>query len=152
MKLFLIFHGRYPSEKAASLFAAKSAEAFAKKGLEVTLIIPERNGQIKQDSFDYYSVERIFKVHYLPVVDFYSFLKGSKVAFWLSYLSFSFACKKYISKNSSPIDIVYSNEITPLALCSKIRKNCFYEMHDFPESKTALFGKWELLQPIQTLN
>lgn len=142
MKLFLIFHGRYPSEKAASLFAAKSAEAFAQKGLEVTLIVPERKGQIEQDSFEYYSVKRVFKIHYLSVIDSFSFLKGSAITFWLSYLSFSFACKKYISKNSSSEDIIYSNEITPLALCSKIRGNCFYEMHDFPESKIGIFGKY----------
>lgn len=142
MKLFLIFHGRYPSEKAASLFAAKSAEAFAQKGLEVIVIVPKRKGQIEQDSFYYYSVKRIFRIQYLPVVDFYSLLGGGKIAFWLSYLSFSFACKKFINKNSSLTDIIYSNEITPLALCSKIRKNCFYEMHDFPESKIGIFGKY----------
>ena len=35
--LFLIFHGRLPSEKAASLFAAKEAESFADAGCAVTL-------------------------------------------------------------------------------------------------------------------
>lgn len=141
-KLFLIFHGRFPSEKAASLFAAESVEAFAKEGLEVTLIVPRRRGTTSDDAFKYYSIENVFKIVYLPVLDFFGFINSGIVAFWASYISFSFACRKYLKNNSNKEDIVYSNEIFPLVVICKFRKNCFYEMHDFPESKIGIFAKY----------
>ena len=60
-KLFLIFHGRFPSNKAASLFAAKSAEAFAGEGLTVEMIVSRRLGREKGDPYDYYNVKKNFK-------------------------------------------------------------------------------------------
>lgn len=142
MKLFLIFHGRFPSDKAASLFAAKSAEAFAGSGLDVTLIVPKRSGIVDEDPYVYYSIERNFKIEYIKTFDFYKNSILKPLAFWLSYISFSLFTRIYLKRNSRREDIIYSNEILPLALASKIRKNCFYEMHDFPESKIWLFGKY----------
>ena len=62
MKLFLIFHGRFPSEKAASLFAAKSCEAFADCGAEVTLIVPRRFGRAAESPYEYYGKKRNYKI------------------------------------------------------------------------------------------
>ncbi len=144
MKLFLIFHGRFPSDKAASLFAAKSAEAFASSNLEVTLLVPKRKGLVDEDPFVYYSIKRNFKIEYIRTIDVYKNLVPKSLAFWLSYISFSFYTRLYLSKNTKKEDIIYSNEILPLTLVSTIRKNCFYEMHDFPESKFGIFGKFLL--------
>lgn len=142
MKLFLIFHGRFPSDKAASLFAAKSAEAFAESGLDVTLVVPKRLGIVDEDPYIYYSIERNFKIEYIRTIDLYNNPILKPLAFWLSYISFSFFTRIYLRQRSKKEDIIYSNEILPLVLNSKIRKNCFYEMHDFPESKIWLFGKY----------
>lgn len=142
MKLFLIFHGRFPSDKAASLFAAKSAEAFAESGLDVTLVVPKRLGIVDEDPYVYYSIERNFKIEYIKTIDLYNNPILKPLAFWLSYISFSFFTRIYLRQRSKKEDIIYSNEILPLVLNSKIRKNCFYEMHDFPESKIWLFGKY----------
>lgn len=142
MKLFLIFHGRFPSDKAASLFAAKSAEAFAESGLDVTLVVPKRLGIVDEDPYVYYSIERNFKIEYIRTIDLYNNPILKPLAFWLSYISFSFFTRIYLRQRSKKEDIIYSNEILPLVLSSKIRNNCFYEMHDFPESKIWLFGKY----------
>jgi glycosyltransferase involved in cell wall biosynthesis len=141
-KLSLIFHGRFPSDKAAALFAAKSAEAFAVQGLDVTVLVPCRKGIITKDPFDFFSVKKNFKIKYLPIIDIFSFKKINLIAFWISFFSFSFYSFLYIRKNSSKEDVVYSNETFPLFLASFIRPNCFYEMHDFPESKLLFFGKF----------
>ncbi len=142
MRLFLIFHGRFPSEKAASLFAAKSAEAFANQGIEVILLVPKRNTITDVDPCLYYSVKNNFKLIYLPIIDLFRFTGLSHLAFWTSYFTFSLSVRSYLKKYSDKDDIVYSNEILPLIFISKIRKNCFYEMHDFPESKIGIFGKY----------
>jgi glycosyltransferase involved in cell wall biosynthesis len=142
-RLFLIFHGRFPSEKAASLFAAESSSAFAKEGYTVTLIVSERKGALYEDPYLYYNVSMNFNIISLPTLGtFFSTLPRALV-FWISYISFSVSTFFYIMKKSAEDDIIYSNEIFPLSLTSFLRKNCFYEMHDFPESKHFFFG-WVL--------
>jgi len=140
-RLFLIFHGRFPSEKAAALFAAKSAAAFAKQGLDVTLVVPQRKGVDMSDPFAFYSVERNFKIKYLPTIDLFGTKLFQSFAFWISFWAFSCSSYLYIRKESSPEDTMYSNESLPLFFISKIRPHCLYEMHDFPESKLGLFEK-----------
>ncbi len=136
-RLFLIFHGRFPGEKAASLFAAKSAEAFAGAGLEVTVLVPKRAGVETQSAYEYFSVKRNFSVVEIPTFAISSVSK--KISFWLSYRSFSRGVKAYLKTHAGADDVIYSNESLPLYAASSISENIFYEMHDFPESKLRLF-------------
>lgn len=140
-RLFLLFHGRFPSEKAASLFTAKNAEAFARQGLEVVVVVPRRKGIPAQDAFDFYKVERNFKVVYVPTLDLFH-LPLRRLVFWASMAAFSISSFFYIKRESRKEDVIYSNEALPLFLASSIRPKCFYEMHDFPESKLWLFRKF----------
>jgi glycosyltransferase involved in cell wall biosynthesis len=64
-------------------------------------------------------------------------------AFWISFFVFSLSSFFYLKCVSTKEDIIYSNETLPLFFTSYIRPKCFYEMHDFPESKKALF-RWFL--------
>jgi glycosyltransferase involved in cell wall biosynthesis len=151
MKLIQIFHGRFPSEKAASLFTAKSAEAFAVKGLEVTVLVPKRKNTISDDPFMYYGIKNNFKIVYIPIIDLFEDNLSYKLAFWVSMISFTFNIFIYLIRESKGEDIIYSNEIQPLLPVSFFWKNCFYEMHDFPESKFGIFSlalsrmKWVLV-------
>jgi glycosyltransferase involved in cell wall biosynthesis len=150
MKIFLIFHGRFPSEKAASLFAAKSAESFASLGYEVEVLVPRRKGVDAREAYDYFGVRRNFGIRELPTLDLFGG-KLNRIAFWASFVAFSFACFWYVKKHSQKGDLIYSNESLPLYLASFANKNVFYEMHDFPESKLFLFKmmlkrmKWILI-------
>ncbi|MFA6095600.1 MAG: glycosyltransferase [Candidatus Paceibacterota bacterium] len=137
-KFFLIFHGRFPSEKAASLFAAKSAEAFARQGMEVELLVPKRRGGADANPYDFYGVKDNFSLAYLPTVDLFGRVPAG-LAFWLSYIAFSISAFFHLVSSSGKDDIIYSNEGLPLMLASFARTNCFYELHDFPESKKTLF-------------
>jgi glycosyltransferase involved in cell wall biosynthesis len=139
-RLFLIFHGRFPSDKAASLFAAKSAETFAKEGIEVILLVPRRIGREKGDPYEYYRVDKNFRIVYLPVLDIGRVRFLQPVRFMLSFLSFSLFSFLYAFVKAAKSDIIYSNETIPLFLASLVLPNTFYEMHDFPESKLTLFG------------
>ena len=140
--MFLIFHGRFPSEKAASLFAGKSAEAFAREDVEVTLVVPRRFGRVKSDPFEYFSLEKNFEIKYLPTIDLFSIPFLKRFAFRVSLIFFSFTTLGFIFgtgkiKNS----LIYSNETLPLMFLSLFSKNCFYEMHDFPEKKKYFYGE-----------
>ncbi|HVB19804.1 MAG TPA: glycosyltransferase family 4 protein [Candidatus Paceibacterota bacterium] len=139
-KMFLIFHGRFPSDKAASLFVAKSAETFAREGIEVILLVPRRIGREQGNPYAYYRVEQNFRIVYLPVLDIGRIWFLQPARFLLSFLSFSLSSFFYLLMKTSGNDIVYSNETLPLFLASFIHPNVFYEMHDFPESKLGLFG------------
>ncbi|MBX4209214.1 glycosyltransferase [Candidatus Parcubacteria bacterium] len=139
-KLFLIFHGRFPGEKAASLFAAKSAEAFADAGLDVRVLVPKRKGVVGQDAYEYFGVKRNFTIVDIPTTGLSNIFK--KISFWLSYRTFAKGVKAHLMAHAGPADIIYSNETLPLYAASSISKNIFYEMHDFPESKLALFARF----------
>lgn len=132
-KLFLIFHGRYPSEKAASLFAAKSADAFSAQGLAVTLLVPRRFGILEVDDRTYYEVSHPYNVVYLPTIDLFGLRVFESVLFRVSLTFFSVATWIYLRLHAQNGDIVYSNETLPLITASFVTKDIVYEMHDYPE-------------------
>ncbi len=140
-KLFLIFHGRFPSEKAASIFVAKSCEAFAEEGLEVVLLVPRRIGRFSENAYDFYNTKKNYKIIFLPTIDLFFLRIFKSLAFRLSLISFSFFCFVYLFLKANKKDIIYSNETLPLMLASYFFQNTFYEMHDFPEKKLFFYKK-----------
>ncbi len=138
-KLYLIFHGRFPSEKAASLFAAKSCEAFADQGLDVTLLVPRRLGRDTKNYNEYYGIKKNFKVVLLPVIDLFNTPIFKRWSFTASLISFSISCFFYLLFKSRKENLVYSNETLPLILATLFSGHTTYEMHDFPEGKSWLY-------------
>jgi glycosyltransferase involved in cell wall biosynthesis len=138
-RLFLIFNGRFPSEKAASLFAAKSCEAFAHAGFDVSLIVPRRMGCSMTDAFVYYHLQRNFTVHYIPTIDLFAIPLITHIAFYVNYFVFSIFVYMYLLVKSEHRDIIYSNESAPLFLISFVRRNVYYELHDMPRGKISFF-------------
>lgn len=139
-RLFLIFHGRFPSEKAAALFAAKECEAFGKAGFSVTLLVPRRFGRIKSDAYAYYGLEKNFNIVYLPTLDVFWAGSLRSLAFKISFLVFSFAVFFYLLRRAHKTDLIYSNESLPMLLASWYFPNTLYELHDFPEGKDSFYG------------
>lgn len=134
MRMFLIFHGRFPSEKAASLFAAKSAEAFADAGLDVTLLAPRRKGRTGADPYSYYGTKKNYEIAYLPTLDLFGMPVLERLAFYASFAAFSISVFFHILRRSKRGDVAYSNETLPLLGSTLAGAPGIYEMHDFPES------------------
>jgi hypothetical protein len=124
-RLFLIFHGRFPSEKAASLFAAKSCEAFAVQGYEVTLLVPRRLGVDKSDPLGFYGVHKNFRVVHIPTIDLFWVPLFCRGAFNVSLVVFSVSTLLHLFLRSNRSDVIYSNEHLPLLLASLLRRNTF---------------------------
>jgi glycosyltransferase involved in cell wall biosynthesis len=139
-KLFLLFHGRFPSEKAASLFAAKSAEVFGEV-VNTTLLVPRRISRVSGDSYKYFGIKNNFKIVYIPTIDFFGVKALSSVAFFVSNFVFGVCSTVYLFFKAQKEDIVYSNENIPLYIASYFFKNSFYEMHDFPGTSAYSFYK-----------
>lgn len=133
-RIFLIFHGRFPSEKAAALFAAKSAAAFASLGREVILLVPRRLGRFKESCFDFYCLPKNFKVVFLPTIDLFNVPGLKALAFLVSFISFSKSVFYYLLWRAKKTDIIYSNESLPLLLASFMFSKTVYEIHDFPKN------------------
>jgi len=138
-KLFFIFHGRLPDEKAASLFAVKSCEAFASKGIETILLVPRRVGSVKENPYKHYRIKNNFRIVYLPVIDVFSYPIIKGIAFYFSFLTFTFSCVIYLFFKASLKDIIYSNETLPILVATYFFNNTVYELHNFPENKKYLY-------------
>lgn len=138
-KIFYIFEGRFPSEKAASLFAAKSCEAFVKLGYELVVLVPRRLGRAEQNYKDYYKISTDFPVKFLPTIDLFNIPVLSHIAFTVSLFTFSISTFFYLLFTKKSQDIAYSNAIVPLYFASLTGAPAFYEVHDFPEKKLFFY-------------
>lgn len=130
-RIWYIFHGRFPSEKAASLWAAKTAEALMRSGASVTLLAPRRRGIIAQ--------EHSVRVAYLPTLDLFSAQRLRHGAFWISALVFALTATIYLLRHGKKVDAIFSNEPQAMFLVSFFFPNCFYELHVAPTDKFFLY-------------
>lgn len=141
MKLIYTTTARIPTEKAHGLATMKLCEAFARVNLEVELICPWRFNKIKTDPFDYYQIERNFKIKKLPHLDPIPLDKflGS-IASWIGSLEFSFFIFFYvlIKRLFKPNIVFFSHDHFPLFFLSFLSSNVFYDVHNFPRFKSVL--------------
>lgn len=131
-----MYHGRFPGERAASLFAAKECESFANLGISVTLLVPQRRKRVKIDPHEYYCVQENFTIVYLPTLDIP--LIPLSFNFKLSLIIFSLTSLWYLAHRTGREDIIYSNEMIPLLISSMRFRHTFYALHAFPEKNIWL--------------
>lgn len=129
--LVYIANIRIPGERAHATQVMKMCEAFARAGIEVTLLVPRRHARLPDDPFRYHGCEQLFTIAYLPCVDTVRF---GRAGFHLESLSFSFAALVRVLK-SRP-DTVYGRELLPLLLCRLFRMRVVFESHR---------GEWNIL-------
>jgi glycosyltransferase involved in cell wall biosynthesis len=71
MKIYYLANARMPSEKAYGIQTAKMCEAFIEAGVELTLVVPDRNGP-KNSLREFYRLRVDVPVVRLPVPDYYT--------------------------------------------------------------------------------
>ncbi|MFH1255403.1 MAG: glycosyltransferase family 4 protein [bacterium] len=132
MKLIYIANMRTPTEKAHGIQIMKMCEAFVKVGNEIELFAARRFNHLKQDVFEYYGIERIFKIKNffcLDLMPLEKFFGG--LAFLIQ--SFSFFVSVFIRVIFKKADVVYIRDKFLLPLCL-FKNNIVFEAHDFPEN------------------
>lgn len=137
--IFLVFHGQFPGEKAAALFAAHSVAAFQGNGAETTLLVPRRFGRSKLSANEYYKLGSPIQIEFLPVIDVFKVPVARHVAFWISYVTFSISVCLYILFRVPRNSIVYSNEALTALLATFVHRSVVYELHDFPERSLLMY-------------
>lgn len=93
MKLLYLANMRLPTEKAHGLQVMKMCEAFARLGHEVTLVVPWRFGRVEANPYEYYDVERNFRIRRIFSLDLIPHL-GS-VGFFVQVVTFAISSFVY---------------------------------------------------------
>jgi len=128
MKILYIANARMPTEKAHGYQIIKMCEAFSKAGAEIELVIPWRFNHIKEDPFNFYGVEKTFKITKVPSLDLINLL-GS-FGFFIQSVSFAKIASVYSFFKST--DIIYSRDELPLFFLSFFpsgKRKLFWESH-----------------------
>lgn len=107
MRLLFVANSRIPTERAMGTAIMKQCEAFARRGIDVELVVPRRENTVRDDPFVYHHVEKKFTITYLrsfdvPVLDLVH------LRFFVQKLSFFVRLFFYVRQSDA--DIVYSRE------------------------------------------
>jgi glycosyltransferase involved in cell wall biosynthesis len=137
-RIIYIFHGRFPSEKAAALFTAESAASFAAHAPAV-IVVPRRLGALKEEAHAYYGLPASVALVRLPTIDIFGWPVLGRFAFMLSTAVFSLMCGLYFAVAARKEDVVISNEPFPLFVATFFARTTVFEVHDFPERHHAFY-------------
>jgi glycosyltransferase involved in cell wall biosynthesis len=154
MKLIYLANARIPTEKAHGIQMMQMLKAFANfqfsisnfqsnpnnqasKKNEVELVIPWRLNKIKEDPFEYYNIERIFKITKLPCLDLVYF-GLEKFGFLIQTITFLISAKIYLFFKK--YDVLYTRE----QLVGLFFKDFILEIHSLPSNIKTFHKKiWQ---------
>jgi len=131
MLLYYIDNLRIPTEKAHGVQIMKMAEALAKTGVALTLILPKKFNLIKINPFSYYKVEEIFKIKKIFSLNLIYFEKiFGKFGYWLENVIYTKLALIWVLFNKKP-DIIYTRQVFIAFIFSLFFKNVYFEAHVF---------------------
>lgn len=141
MKILYLANERIPTDRANGLQIMKTCEALAKNGVELELIIPRRKTEaMADDPFDYYRIDRVFKLKKLPCLDLIPYLSFLGPApYWLITVTFSVSAAFYSLAHKH--DFLYFRH-DPILFWFFIfwKKNLVGEFHFLAEKKFQRFS------------
>jgi glycosyltransferase involved in cell wall biosynthesis len=132
-----------PTEMAHGLQIMKMCEAFAKQGADLKLIVPKRfaiSDLAKKDPFEYYKVDRIFKIKKLPCLDLTPLNRFlGPVSFLVQAVSFAisvffYALFKFTHRRGGRVEIIYSRDRFSSLFIAPIKRNIVLEIHQIHKS------------------
>jgi glycosyltransferase involved in cell wall biosynthesis len=130
--LYILFHGRFPSEKAAALFAAENARSLAEY-FSVTILAPRRLDR-KGNAYEAYDLPPSVRVEYLPTIDLFAVPVLSRIAFDLSLMVFTISCAWYLAIKGRKAWVISTDLLLGLVTAFTGSKLMF-EVHDYPEHR-----------------
>jgi len=136
MKLIYLANIRIPTQRAHGYAIMKMCEELARQGVEMELVIPNKKNNLGVDPFDYYGLDRNFKITRLAAMDFLGRLPFANwLFFWLDSIIFNLALrrKSYLKFSNN----IYTRDYFIAALLPK-RCRIFLELHDLPKSNFLL--------------
>lgn len=133
IKLYYITNSRVPTEKAHGLQIIKMCEAFSSQGAEVELVLPRRVNPNEGDIFEFYNIQKTFKIKKLFCLDTLSLKKSGKLGFIIQYASFVVSVLFYFLFNYKKFSnsILYLRDEISARFLSLFNKNVYLELHGF---------------------
>lgn len=131
MKLFYVANARMPTEKAHGIAIMKACQAFARQGVEVTLVVPRRHNRLAHNPFDFYAIQEKFPVVYLPTIDLLTRIPG-RVSFFVQAATFYVAAFCWFLFRSRRVH-VYTRD-APLSVLSLAGFDVTLECHAAPRN------------------
>ncbi|KKR49051.1 MAG: Glycosyl transferase group 1 [Candidatus Magasanikbacteria bacterium GW2011_GWC2_40_17] len=132
MKLIYLTNARIPTEKAHGIQIMQMCRSFAlskPQRVEVELIVPRRLNEIKIDSFEYYGIEKCFKITYLPCFDLLPWAKYlGRLSLVIQTSTFFIVAFFYLL--GKKFDVIYTRDELALLL-APWRKKIVWEAHNF---------------------
>ncbi len=140
MRLMYIANIRLPTEKAHGIQIMKTCEALGKRGIDVELVVPQRRNAIKENPFDFYGVEKNFRIKRLWSLD----LIWLPAPVWLKKIFFAMQSLTFVIRARAcckSIDaVVYTRDLPVVFWLGRSdrtdrtnRNNLFFEVHWLPE-------------------
>lgn len=136
--IFIIFHGRFPSEKAAALFAAENAKALANFA-SITVVVPDRPSARKKSPYIAYNLPDTVRVVRLPTLDLFGIPNLGPIPFVLSSVIFSCGLLLYLPRHVKKGDYLFTNDLLLAIVSTYISSNVIYEVHDYPEHWKGMY-------------
>lgn len=130
MNLIYITNSRIPTEKAYGLQTVSMCNAFAQAEVRVTLVIPGRKNQIKEDLFEYYGLKKNFAVKYITIIDAIGI--GRRFGFWVTRLSYVWSVLLSPLLAGQADTVIFTRELLSGLLLRWRGHRVFYDMHGFP--------------------
>ena len=142
MRLTYIANARIPTEKANGYQIMKMCEGFASIGVSVTLIVPTKRNQIKEDPFSFYELKKNFEIKRIRSFDFVGFFPFfGRISFWLQNIFFNIAIFFFRVPKES---VIYTRSGS-IAFIFRLRgRKVFFESHRILNSAWVyklFFGK-----------
>ncbi len=131
MKLVYITNNRLPTEKAHGIQIAKMCEAFVNSGAKLELIYPKRRNPFEGDFFDYYKLDKTFKLTRAWSFDLVGIIP--KLGFRIQSLTFAISSYLYLFLNKYK-GVVYSRDpFSSLLLFFNKKIKVVFEIHSLPK-------------------
>jgi len=137
MKISYIVNARIPTEKAHGYQIMKMCESFAERGAAVTLYTPNRRNSIKTNPFEYYNLQKIFKIKKFSCIDLLGHLPVDR--FWFLLQNFSYALNIAIHFIlASRSRIIFTRDEISTAFLILLGFRPVYELHNWSENNFIL--------------
>jgi glycosyltransferase involved in cell wall biosynthesis len=137
MKLLYAAFVRLPTEKAHGQQIMRTAEAFARAGVEVVLAVPRRASVIQESPFTYYGVQEVFTIQSLSVPDWVRF---GPLGFMAALVWFSEVLKW--QRAFWDAHYVYSRDAGLLIQYLLLGKKLVYEAHTKPTVISTIVARF----------
>lgn len=137
MRFLYITNVRMPTEKAHGIQMIKMCEAFSKAGVDLEFVVPKRKSDIKEEVFEYYGVDEVFKIKRMPCLDFVS--EWPRFGYWLQALSFLLAVTFRYIFVSRKENLVYTREFLIAFIFNLLGFKTVYESHRIILKKNLFF-------------